>query len=187
MIKIKEIRNQDKWTELGIVSLKNLHDMLTHFIDTCELNKIDPDDIPVLIDEGYNTHYKLSGSSLSFGKNRAIILQYYKNNEIDYYECEDKRPESGGEYWSSRGVGYDLAGFVVSREAGERILNMVKEVLNNDNPKSWLDCRKHQPNHIQFKFQAKEFDLIKLHTMTCANNNIVTKEILEECKQWGPD
>lgn len=182
MIKIKDIRNQDKWSELGIVSLKDLHNMLTNFIDNCELNNVDPDDIPVLIDEGYNAHYKLSGSSLSYGKNLAVLLQFYKDNEIDYYECVDKRPEGDGEYWSSRGVGYDLAGFVVSREAGERILNMVKEVLNNDNPKSWLDWRKHEPNWIQFKFQEEEFDLLKLHTMTCVNNNIVTKEILEECK-----
>lgn len=183
MISIKDIRNGDKWTELHIVSLKKLYNALSHFIDTCELNKINPDDVPVLVDEGYNSHYKLSDSSISLGKDNAVLLRFYKNNEIDYFEGEDKRPEGGGEYWHSRGIGYDLAGFVVSKEAGERLLTLVKGVLNNDKPKSWLDWRKSQPNWIQFKFQKEEFDLEKLNKLARENNHILTYDILSECKR----
>ena len=183
MIKIKDIRNRDKWTELGIVSLKSLYNILGQFVYNCEMNNIDPDDVPVLINENCNSSYKLSYSSLSFGKDKTVLLQFSKNDEIDYYEGEDKQPEDGGEYWYSRGVGYDLAGFVVSKEAGERLLTLVKDVLNNDKPKSWLDWRKFEPNWIQFKFQEEEFDLEKLDKLAKGNNNILTYDILSECKR----
>ena len=98
------------------------------------------------------------------------------------YELPDIRPEYG-EYWKSRGVGYDLAGFVKSKQAGERIREMVKEVLGKEKPDSWLDYRKNEPFWIQFKFQKSEFDLKKLDNMTVQNNGIVTKEILEKCKK----
>lgn len=94
----------------------------------------------------------------------------------------DPRPEYG-EYWRSRGIGYDLSGFVKSKLAGERLLLMVKEVLLKSNPDSWLDYREHEPEWIQFKFQGHEFDLEKLETLAKANGDILTKEILSECKR----
>lgn len=94
----------------------------------------------------------------------------------------DVRPEYG-EYWRSRGIGYDLSGFVKSKPAGERLLLMVKEVLLKSNPDSWLDYREHEPEWIQFKFQKHEFDLEKLEKMVAENNHIITKEILSECKK----
>lgn len=97
------------------------------------------------------------------------------------YTFTDPRPEYG-EYWSSRGIGYDLSGFIKSKQAGERLLMMVKEVLGKDNSDSWLDYREHEPEWIQFKFQKSEFDLEKLHLMATSNNGVLTKEILEECK-----
>ena len=94
----------------------------------------------------------------------------------------DPRPEYG-EYWYSRGIGYDLSGFVKSKLAGERLLLMVKEVLIKSHPDSWLDYREHEPEWIQFKFQGHEFDLEKLQTLAKANGDILTKEILLECKR----
>ena len=44
------------------------------------------------------------------------------------YVRPDLRPAEG-EYWSPRGIGYDLSGFVKSKQAGERLLQIVKEVL----------------------------------------------------------
>lgn len=64
-----------------------------------------------------------------------------------FYVAPDSKPEIG-EYWRSRGVGYDLSGFVVSKLAGERLTRLVKYVLNTD-----------EPNWIQFKFQKEEFNL----------------------------
>lgn len=93
----------------------------------------------------------------------------------------DPRPENG-EYWSPRGIGYDLSGFVKSKKAGERLLEIVKEVLGKEKPASWLDWREYEPEWIQFKFQKEEFDLKKLEEMVNKNNKIITKEILLECK-----
>lgn len=50
----------------------------------------------------------------------------------------DPRPEYG-EYWNPRGISYDLSGFVQSKKVRERLLEIVKEVLENDNPALWLD------------------------------------------------
>lgn len=71
---------------------------------------------------------------------------------------KDERPEEG-EYWSSRGVGYDLSGFVRTKKAGERILDMVHEVLGTKKCKTYLDYRPNEPTWIQFKFDKDEFNL----------------------------
>ena len=136
----------------------------------------------------------ITESSVGFGTNRKDyngkqIFEYPKliphpRRGIPqwHYEEPDIRPESGGEYWNSRGIGYDLSGFVKSKQAGERILLLVKEVLGKDEPASWLDYRKNEPSWIQFKFQKTEFDLKKLDDMTRSNGNIITKDILVSCK-----
>ena len=97
------------------------------------------------------------------------------------YVRPDLRPPEG-EYWSPRGIGYDLSGFVKSKQAGERLLEMVQEVLGKDEPETWLDYREREPNWIQFKFQSSEFDLEKLYDMT-HETKIITKEIIKECKK----
>lgn len=98
-----------------------------------------------------------------------------------HYERPDIRPENGGEYWKPRGIGYDLSGFVKSKQAGERLLEIVKEILGKDNPDTYLDYRESEPNWIQFKFQKSEFNLEKLYNMT-ENTGIITKEIIKGCK-----
>lgn len=96
------------------------------------------------------------------------------------YEWPDPKPEGGGEFWSPRGIGYDLSGFVKSKKAGERIFQMVKDVLGVEKPASWLDWREHEPKWIQFKFQKEEFDLEKLMEAT-KDTHILTDEILRAC------
>ena len=96
------------------------------------------------------------------------------------YERPDLKPAEG-EYWSPRGIGYDLSGFVKSKQAGERLLLNVKEVLGKENPETWLDYREREPNWIQFKFQSSEFDLNKLYNAT-KETGIITKEIIQNCK-----
>jgi hypothetical protein len=97
------------------------------------------------------------------------------------YEWPDPRPDGEGEFCRPRGIGYDLACFVKSKKAGERLLDMVKEVLGNEEPKSWLDYRPREPKWIQFKFQKEEFDLEKLEKQLTDNNRIVTIGILNDC------
>lgn len=97
------------------------------------------------------------------------------------YELPDIRPEGDGEYFSSRGIGYDLAGFVKSKKAGERLIEMVKKVLGLEKPKTWLDYREYEPKWIQVKFQKEEFDLEELDKLVC--DGIITEEKLMKCRR----
>lgn len=110
-------------------------------------------------------------------------LQQHPRKGIPWhpYVFPDSRPEYG-EYWNPRGIGYDLSGFVQSKKAGERLLEMVKKVLGKEEPDSWLDWRESEPKWIQFKFQKHEFDLEKLEKLAVENGRIITKEILLACK-----
>jgi hypothetical protein len=126
----------------------------------------------------------LKKSSLGFGYNAGYPeLQEHPRKGTPWHPwiAPDPRPEYG-EYWNPRGIGYDLSGFVQSKQAGERLLDMVKDVLGKDNPESWLDWREYEPEWIQFKFQDSEFDLEKLKKKVIDNEKIITKEILMECK-----
>ena len=145
-----------------------------------------------------NLHYQILADSLTksdteFGTGRkdedgkvimerAILISHPRKGIPKWnWEAPDVKPDYG-EYWNPRGIGYDLSGFVKSKQAGERILEMVKEVLGEEHPDSWLDYRKSEPNWIQFKFQKNEFNLESLFDMVMDNNYILTKEILMECK-----
>lgn len=152
---------------------------------TADMNNKDIYKVPFFIEIG-RSKYCVESYSSSFGSLgmtcafSTIVEGEY--NSLVHYVAPDKRPEEG-EYWGSRGIGYDdLSGFVVSKLAGERLLRMVKLVLETDEPKSWLDYREHEPNWIQFKFQKEEFDLEKLQSLAKANNNIITIDILKQSK-----
>jgi hypothetical protein len=100
-----------------------------------------------------------------------------------HWEPKDERPEGNGEYWASRGPGVpDVSGFVRSKYAGERILDIVHRVLGKTECKTWLDYRPFEPTWIQFKFHRDEFDINKLHTLSTENNGIITEEIIRNCK-----
>lgn len=100
------------------------------------------------------------------------------------YKKPDRKPANGGEFFKSRGIGYDLAGFVESQEAGQRLLMMVVEVLNKQKPDSWLDYREDEPNWIQFKFQHSEFDLDKINNHPLVKNQgVITTQVLVEAKK----
>ena len=58
---------------------------------------------------------------------------------------------------------------------------MVKYILEKDETETWLDWRETEPEWIQFKFSANEFDVEKLSKMARDNNNIITEEIIREC------
>lgn len=101
-----------------------------------------------------------------------------------HYELPDIKPETGGEFWNPRGIGYDLSGFVKCKQAGERLLETVKTVLNKENPETWLDYREREPFWIQFKFSGTEFDLEKLYNLT-KDTQIITEEIIRACVKEG--
>ncbi|MDD4187506.1 MAG: hypothetical protein PHX04_01875 [Bacilli bacterium] len=87
-----------------------------------------------------------------------ILLQAHPRKGIPSHEFvrPDIRPENGiGEFCKPRIVGYDLACFVKSKEAGARIVNMFDTINaaeeNKNNFSCWLDYRPNEPLWIQVK------------------------------------
>lgn len=173
------IRYLDKET----ISLQNLIDTIKNFEENCKINKIQPKDVPVVITTDAR-YYALPSYALSMGIGESgarISIMYYSSDKC-LPIIEDKRPVEG-EYWRSRGASdFDVSGFVVSKQAGERLRRMVRLVLEKDETKSWLDYREYEPEWIQFKFSAKEFDVIKLDTLSKENDGVLTLRTLKECK-----
>ena len=151
------------------------------WVRTCHKNNANLSDVPVLIENDRRQYRPFSGR-ISFGSRGVTVAIEYFNSDIVRYEPKDKRPEGGGEYWKSRGTSSDdVSGFVESKPAGERLLRMVKYVLETDEPKTWLDYREFEPNWIQFKFSAEEFDVEKLDQMARDNGNVLTEAIVRRC------
>ena len=104
----------------------------------------------------------------------------------------DTRPEGGGEFFGSRGLGTDVtpgcfvcggsegyhtnvAGFVQCKEAGERVVAMF------GGKGAWLDYRERYPNRIQAKVGACKAhvpNLEKLHA-SVREDGILTEERLK--------
>ena len=169
------------------VSLGELYHQLCNAIQNANQNNKDVFKVPVFIrtENHSNSRYCIEGISEEFGRlgmSCEIITETNgKYSQRLYYVAPDERPNEG-EYCTSRGVGYDLSCFVKSKLAGERILRMIKYILETDNPKSFLDYREYEPNWIQFKFKKEEFDLTLLDKLIKQNNNVITLEILKQCK-----
>ena len=119
---------------------------------------------------------------VGFGPRGVIAgIEFFLEDEIKIV-VPDVRPEGGGEYWESRGASVsDVSGFIKSKEAGQRLLRFVKYVLEKDEIETWLDYREREPEWIQFKFSAEEFDVNKLDELSRANNGILTEDIIKQC------
>ena len=146
-------------------------------------NGYDPTKVPVVI-KFDNLNYTIPWYGAGYGvgrKGMAVFIEsgnYFKTMPI----VSDVRPKGEGEYWRSRGPSnYDVSGFVNTKQAGERLLRMVKLVLEKDEVETWLDWRETEPEWIQFKFSAKEFDVEKLSKLAKENDNIMTMDIMKEC------
>lgn len=180
-VAIKENKDEED-TKLSTISVSELLEYAHTALRDCEINNLDPDKVPVFLALGrINNLY----SNIRFSMCSSSQLGLYATlGSSDYYRmfyiAPDSKPEVG-EYWNSRGIGYDLSGFVVSKLAGERLTRLVKYVLNTDEPLSHLDYREYEPNWIQFKFQKEEFNLELLDKLARENNNIVNEAILRQC------
>ena len=177
---IKNNKKED--TKISTISVSKLLDYAHAALRNCEINNLDPDKVPVFLTLGRDQNL-YSNVSLSICCSSQLDT-YITLGSLDYYKlfyvAPDSKPEVG-EYWNSRGVGYDLSGFVVSKLAGERLTRLVKYVLNTDEPLSYLDYREYEPNWIQFKFQKEEFNLELLDKLARENNDIVDEAILRQC------
>lgn len=167
--------------EQKIITLHDLIKWVKDWMHTCGINHVNPKDVPFYI-ENKNRRYRPFSGNLGFGSNGVTVAIEYFDSDIVRYDPKDERPEGGGEYWKSRGASnFDVSGFVSSRAAGLRLLRMVRYVLDTDEPKTWLDYREFEPNWIQFKFSAEEFDVERLSDMAEANDNIITEQIVRQC------
>lgn len=165
----------DKLKTLSLIELRNAID---DAIENYKVNNVDPSKVPVFI-RFDNLDYVFN--SFSWCVPPKCIIESDRSSKL-VYTAPDSRPEVG-EYWKSRGASnFDCSGFVVSKLAGERLLRLVKYVLENDKPESWLDFREREPNWIQFKFSAKEFNVNLLDELSREAGGIVTEEILRKCK-----
>lgn len=178
---IKENKSEED-TKLSTISVSKLLEYAHTALHHCEINNLDPYKVPVFLTlERDNNLYSNIGLGICCSSQLGTYVtlessDYYKM----FYVAPDSKPEVG-EYWRSRGVGYDLSGFVVFKLAGERLARLVKYVLNTDEPLSHLDYREFEPNWIQFKFQKEEFNLELLDKLARANDNIVNEAILRQC------
>lgn len=165
--------------ELSTLSLGEMKEAIDRMIDSVKRNNHDIYEIPFLVKYD-NKRYVTGISYTGFGdKGMSCGLEIDTWDELKF-TAPDSKPEVG-EYWASRGPNdFDVSGFVKSKLAGERLLRLVKYVLDKDEPKSWLDYRDYEPNWIQFKFSAEEFDVEKLDEMT-RESGIITEEILRQC------
>lgn len=179
-----EFDSEEEKNGIRTMSLGELEEAVCYMKRNAALNNKDIFDVPVFI-ESDNEIYCVEGSSISFGKigiTCSLRTEFEgKYNQRIHYVAPDERPDEG-EYWESRGIsdGLDVSGFVKSKKAGERLLRMVRLVLEKDETDSWLDYREYEPNWIQFKFKPSEFDLEKLDKLVDENNGIVTLDILKE-------
>lgn len=141
----------------------------------------------------------LTKSNLGFGTNKKddkgeTIFEYpilgkhpREGIEKHKYVRPDVRPENGiGEFANPRGVGYDVACFVKSKEAGVRIVSMFekisKEYEESDKKfgfSCWLDYRPTEPKWIQVKINYPNEDRASLLCALLNNNgNIITEDII---------
>lgn len=135
----------------------------------------------VILAEGVTT------SRIGFGVYYPKIQEHpRKDIEKHAYIRPDVRPEGEGEFWSPRGIGVgrfgkDLSGFVKSREAGERIVKMFKDIVG-EHAKTYLDYRPHEPTWIQVKTQDCDVDLEILHELT-QDDEIITYDKIKQSKR----
>ena len=105
----------------------------------------------------------------------------------------DKRPEGGGEFFAPRGIGYDrtpgcfvcggsegvhhnIAAFVQTKTAGERVIRMFPQGAR-------LDYRPHEPDRVQVKIGACEAHLQNLHQLIAlARGGVITPHDVREAR-----
>ena len=164
------------------ITLDRLQQWVEDWVHNCELNHKDPSEVEFLIKNDTNGHeYRPFSGCLSWGTDGTQVSVAFYESDIVRFDPKDERP-AVGEYWKSRGPSsFDVAGFVSSRAAGMRLLRMVRYILDTDEPKTWLDYREYEPNWIQFKFSAEEFDVEKLDASSRANGGVITEQILRDC------
>lgn len=163
-------------------TLANLQEWVGNWVHCCNLNHINPSEVELVIEDSTERkHYRPFSCRLECGINDTKVGIVFFRSDVICFDPKDERP-AVGEYWKSRGASsFDVSGFIASKAAGLRLLRMVRYILDTDEPKTWLDYREYEPNWIQFKFSAEEFDVEKLDASSRANGGVITEQILRDC------
>lgn len=126
-----------------------------------------------------------------------VELQPHPRKGTPAHGRPDKRPESGGEFFRSRGIGLDLctcficgtndrtgnghsylhniAAFVQCKAAGERVVKMFQRGAR-------LDYREHEPDRVQVKIGAcdKHLENLKELHRLIAKDGVITQEMIAQ-------
>lgn len=120
-------------------------------------------------------------------------LQSHPRKGMPKHGKPDKKPEGGGEFFHSRGLGMEytpgcfvcgggkklynnIAGFVQCKESGKRIVKMFKSG-------AYLDYRDYEPDRVQVKIGACDEHLSyleELDTLTKDAEGVIKKEMIPE-------
>ncbi len=118
-------------------------------------------------------------------------LRSHPRRGIPAHGKADQRPSAGGEYFSSRGIGFDttpgcficggepklqhnIAAFVKTKESGERVVGIFKYGAR-------LDYRPHEPDRVQVKIGAchgHRYNLEYLEELV--QGGIITQSIISQ-------
>ena len=117
-------------------------------------------------------------------------LEEHPNQEPAHtYVIPDKRPENGvGDFCNPRGFnGSEMACFVTSKEAGQRITKMINQI-KNETPESnftcYLDHREHEPFWIQAKINySNDFKNRVLHSLIVNNDRTITEDMITKANE----
>lgn len=136
----------------------------------------------------------LSHSPIGFGTkygNAHPKLRPHPRRGIPAHGRADQRPDGGGEHFRSRGIGFDttpgcfvcggesrlyhnIAAFVRTKEAGERVVNMFAQGAR-------LDYRPHSPDRVQVKIGACHGHLHNLeHLDALVEGGVINSEIIAQ-------
>lgn len=164
------------------ITLARMQQWVEDMVHNCEQNHKDPSEVEFIIkDSTERKEYRPFSGFLVCGSDGTTAGIRFFRSDVIIFDPKDERP-AVGEYWKSRGASpFDVSGFITSKAAGLRLLRMVRYVLDTDEPKTWLDYREYEPNWIQFKFSAEEFDVEKLDASSRANDGVITEQILRDC------
>ncbi len=111
---------------------------------------------------------------------------------IPKHGTPDKRPELGGEFFRSRGIGWDytpgcfvcggetglhrnIAAYVQCKEAGERVVAMFPQGAR-------LDYREYEPDYVQVKIGActkHRRKLERLHNLTVKHEGVILETMVK--------
>lgn len=185
IVELKSRNERYEFTADKTMSVQGLIRFVERVKENCDRNHKDYGEVPVFMkvsDKVYPilmTSYGVKGDVGHYAE-----LDTWHSNEFTQVAV-DARPDDGNttsEYWESRGPStFDCSGFVRSKRAGERIMNMVRLALDKEDTKTWLDYRDFEPTWIQLKFSADEFDVEKLHEKSQINDGIINLDMLMEC------